>query len=155
MRLVQDRDYFVCEHCGSFYFPNESGDGVRVLGQPGDADCPVCKTRLVSACVGESQVLYCNTCRGMLIKQCSFLNTVQYLRAKSAGRIHEPLPFNPEELAQQIKCPYCHQVMDAHLYGGGGKAVIDTCARCAVIWLDYGEIGKIVCAPEYGSDSDV
>jgi Zn-finger nucleic acid-binding protein len=155
VRLVHDRDYFVCEYCGSFDFPDESSDGVRVLGQPGSADCPVCKMGLVSACVGESHVLYCNNCKGILIPQSSFLNIIQYRRAKLVGRVHEPLPFNPAELARQIKCPYCHRAMDVHPYAGGGKAVIDLCARCAVIWLDYGEMSKIVCAPEYGSDSDV
>jgi Zn-finger nucleic acid-binding protein len=33
--------------------------------------------------------------------------------------------------------------MDAHPYGGGGNAVVDTCLRCNVIWLDAEELSII------------
>jgi hypothetical protein len=32
MTLYGDRDIFYCEFCGSFRFPSESSDGIRVLG---------------------------------------------------------------------------------------------------------------------------
>ena len=31
MVLVRDRDYFRCEHCGSFHFPRENDEGIRPL----------------------------------------------------------------------------------------------------------------------------
>jgi Zn-finger nucleic acid-binding protein len=40
--------------------------------------------------------------------------------------------------------------MDVHPYYGPGNAVIDTCGRCALIWLDHGELKVIVTAPERG-----
>jgi Zn-finger nucleic acid-binding protein len=30
--------------------------------------------------------------------------------------------------------------MDTHPYFGGGNAVVDTCERCGLIWLDAGEL---------------
>jgi Zn-finger nucleic acid-binding protein len=33
--------------------------------------------------------------------------------------------------------------MDAHPYFGGGNAVVDTCERCGLVWLDAGELAII------------
>jgi hypothetical protein len=33
--------------------------------------------------------------------------------------------------------------MEAHPYFGGGNAVVDTCDRCNLIWLDAGELAVI------------
>ena len=37
--------------------------------------------------------------------------------------------------------------MDTHPYYGPGNVVIDSCARCAVVWLDYHELAMIRDAP--------
>jgi Zn-finger nucleic acid-binding protein len=39
-----------------------------------------------------------------------------------------------------VMCPCCRKPMDAHPYHAGGNAVIDTCDRCRVVWLDAGEL---------------
>ena len=38
--------------------------------------------------------------------------------------------------------------MDNHPYGGGGNVYIDSCEPCSVIWLDGGELRRIVMAPD-------
>jgi len=38
--------------------------------------------------------------------------------------------------------------MDEHLYGGGGNVNVDSCETCGVLWLDRGELSKIVAAPD-------
>jgi Zn-finger nucleic acid-binding protein len=43
--------------------------------------------------------------------------------------------------------------MDTFQYNGPGNIVIDTCHPCDLIWLDYGELHKVVNAP--GSDRGV
>ena len=37
--------------------------------------------------------------------------------------------------------------MSTHPYYGPGNIVIDTCAGCGVIWLDFGELNRVVAAP--------
>lgn len=37
--------------------------------------------------------------------------------------------------------------MDVHPYYGPGNIVIDTCSRCDVIWLDFGELRQVTDAP--------
>ena len=33
-------------------------------------------------------------------------------------------------------------------YGGPGNVIIDTCEHCSLNWLDYGELQRIVRAPD-------
>jgi hypothetical protein len=37
--------------------------------------------------------------------------------------------------------------METHPYFGPGNVVIDSCAGCELIWLDFGELKQIVAAP--------
>jgi Zn-finger nucleic acid-binding protein len=38
--------------------------------------------------------------------------------------------------------------MITHRYGGPGNVIIDSCERCQANWLDYGELARIVRAPD-------
>ena len=149
MRLVDQRTYFVCDYCATFHFPEvESPDGVIVLGD-GDRDlaCPVCGVRLESAAVEGVAVLHCPRCRGVLADQSSFLLIVKFRRARASGVPDRPRPLNQADLEREIVCPHCGEMMDTHPYYGPGNFVIDTCGRCALVWLDYGEIGVMTNAP--------
>jgi Zn-finger nucleic acid-binding protein len=147
MTVVPGRDYFTCEYCGSYAFPRLSPDGVVVLGEAGDVDCPLCATTLVRASVAGVRVLHCANCRGILADQEAFLTVVRFLRAQVSGEPDPVRPLNREDLQREIACPYCGQRMDTHPYYGPGNVVIDNCARCGVIWLDYGELAVIRDAP--------
>ena len=47
MVLYRERDYYHCEHCGSYHFPEENLQGLRVLGEnPEGIKCPQCKATL-------------------------------------------------------------------------------------------------------------
>ncbi len=45
--------------------------------------------------------------------------------------------------------------MDAHPYYGGGNVVIDTCATCQLVWLDFGELRKIASHQPRGVDRSI
>ena len=147
MQLVPGRDYFYCEYCMSFAFPERSADGVVVLGEESNLPCPVCSTGLVSASVARHGVLHCSKCRGILAQQEVFGDIVKYLRTHASGPPEPPQPLDPAELRRRIHCPGCGQLMETHPYYGPGNSVIDTCMRCGVIWLDYGELDVIINAP--------
>jgi Zn-finger nucleic acid-binding protein len=38
--------------------------------------------------------------------------------------------------------------MAAHIYGGPGNVVIDSCENCQVNWLDHGELRRMALAPD-------
>ena len=143
MALVGNRRYFHCDHCGQFQFPQETDAGISPLGEPAKCDCPVCETALQTALIDGESVSYCDHCRGFLAQLDVFGRIVGKRRAKHG--IHEQVlePFDPAELQRRVKCPCCQKRMDAHPYFGGGNAVVDTCDRCGLIWLDAGELAII------------
>ncbi|MEW5719761.1 MAG: zf-TFIIB domain-containing protein [Chloroflexota bacterium] len=146
MRLVRERDFFVCDYCGSYYFPDANRDGIRVLNEPSNALCPVCKTTLVVAALDSIRVLHCPECMGNLIEQPAFALAVQYLRRR-ADALSLPQPFNRAELKRPLQCPRCGRKMHTYQYGGAGNVVIDNCLNCSIIWLDWGEFNRIITVP--------
>ena len=44
-------------------------------------------------------------------------------------------------------CSTCSTKMETFQYNGPGNIVIDTCHTCDLIWLDFGELQKVVNAP--------
>jgi Zn-finger nucleic acid-binding protein len=144
LKLVPGRDYFFCDHCGSFHFPDANRDGVQVLGEPSTKTCPICHEDLVTGSVDEVRVLTCPKCRGLLVPQYNLYTLVRYLREEFAEVDRPPQPLDKSELTRVIICPSCHQPMDTHPYYGPGNVVIDNCAGCGLVWLDFGELNRIL-----------
>lgn len=141
MRLVSNRGYFRCAYCDRYHFPAETGDdGVCPLGQPTDLDCPVCQTALQTALIDGEPVNYCPSCRGFLAALDAFGRIVTKRRANHGPHERVATPFDPAELERRCLCPVCSRRMEAHPFGGGGNAVVDTCGRCHAVWLDAGEL---------------
>lgn len=142
MKLKADLQSFKCEYCQSVYFPEKNDDGVQVLNEPSGHDCPVCSTPMVHAFVAKSPIIYCTKCNGMLIAMAMMETTIDAVRAERGGGAAPP-PAEKDDLRRKINCPQCHRPMDAHMYGGAGNVVIDSCEECCVIWLDRGELMRI------------
>lgn len=148
MRLVEGRGHFVCDYCETMHFADRgAGDEVTVLGELSDRVCPVCNLGLVSGAVGGFEVLFCQQCRGVLTTNAKFREIVRSLRKADKTRDERPRPLDPAELERSIDCPACLKPMEAHPYYGPGNAVIDSCSRCHVVWLDHGELSVLQQAP--------
>jgi hypothetical protein len=63
-------------------------------------------------------------------------------------------PPDQADLKRTIRCPKCHRRLDTHFYAGPGNVIIDTCADCLLIWLDRGELMRIVHAPDESDNAD-
>lgn len=149
MVLHRERDYYHCEHCGSYHFPNKSPDGMRVLGEnPEGIQCPVCQVTLKMVTLDDTyRGFICPNCQGLMFNRTKFRETIDSRRAKV-----KPLPkpvssFDPVELERDVLCPICTNKMGTYQYLGPGNIVIDTCHEDDLIWLDYGELNKVVDAP--------
>lgn len=140
LQPVGNRPYFRCPYCETFHFPQELADGVAVVGGETRHSCPVCTESLTHAAIDGHAVEYCATCRGFLAGNATFNQIVQLKRARNGGAQPVVMPFDRTELARRVKCPTCTKPMDTHPYHAGGNAVIDTCHRCCIVWLDAGEI---------------
>ena len=149
MELHAARRYFFCAHCGSFHFPERVDAEVQVLGAPAaPAACPVCRVSLKAAVLDDRvEARYCEPCRGVLLSRADFAHLVEARRAWATTPPVTPLPLDRRELTRTLRCPGCGQTLSVHPYYGPGNVVIDTCERCHLIWLDYGELRQISDAP--------
>lgn len=146
MRLMRDQGLMICDYCGSQTAPALDEDGVLVL-DPTKHACPVCALPLSTASIEEHELLYCSGCHGMLFEMEKFYSIVQELREHRywSRSTLAPRSRGPERV---LKCPLCGKEMDQHAYGGGGNVEVDSCEACGVLWLDRGELSRVVAAPD-------
>jgi Zn-finger nucleic acid-binding protein len=122
-------------------------EGGAAEGEPCGAKCPSCQTELVTGQIVDCKFAGCPDCGGMLFSQPVFANLVRHLRAATNPAALMPKPMNPTELSVHRQCPVCGNPLDTHPYGGPGNAVIDNCFTCNLVWLDHGELSRLVHAP--------
>jgi Zn-finger nucleic acid-binding protein len=149
MHLQENQDSYFCEYCNSAYVPESNQEGIRDLGQPGDAACPVCRQTLQQASLEHRRLLYCARCHGSLIQMPVFADLVELLRSRRSGGVAASHPPDAHDLDRRLHCPRCGKKMDTHYYAGGGSVVIDDCSPCELIWLDGGELSAIASAPDH------
>ena len=146
MRLLRDQGLMICDYCGSQAAPPTDEEGVIVL-DPTKHNCPVCGTALANAAIESQEMLYCTGCHGMLLAMEKFLPLLQVLREFRYWSRSSQAPRN-FDAARVLHCPLCQHEMDEHPYGGGGNVAVDSCEACGVLWLDRGELSRIVAAPD-------
>jgi Zn-finger nucleic acid-binding protein len=149
MVLYRERDYYHCEHCGVYHFPDPTPDGLRILGEnPDGYQCPLCQIPLKMMVIDDFYRGYhCSNCRGMMFKRTTFREAIEVKRSRSKSPPDPVNTFNPMELDRVIYCPVCSGQMGTYQYLGPGNIVIDTCHQDDLIWLDYGELNKVINAP--------
>ena len=150
VEAVHGERYFFCDYCHSFRFiesSEQSIDGVVATMDVADTCCPVCDDQpLVKAKLESQEVSHCPDCRGILMTSDRLGEVISQqigTRPKATGNV---VPLNPGELKRRLACPACQQRMDVHPYYGPGNSVIDSCYRCRLVWLDYGEVNTLVDA---------
>jgi Zn-finger nucleic acid-binding protein len=143
MQVVGNRQHFHCDYCGASHFPEETNEGVALLGEKSTRSCPVCSVPMGKAQIEGEEIRYCEKCRGFLATNDTFGRIVNKRRALHGPNEQITEPFDPAELKRQLRCPSCGGRMEAHPYFGGGNTVVDTCECCHMIWLDAGELAII------------
>lgn len=149
MQLFRERDYYHCDFCDSYHFPDPNPDGMRILGEnPDGLECPLCKIPLNMTVIDNYYRGYhCSNCRGLMFNRTTFRETIDSRRSRTKSPADPVTIFNPAELSREVYCPVCEQQMGTYQYLGPGNIVIDTCHDDDVIWLDFGELNKVVNAP--------
>ncbi len=122
-------------------------DRVLPLAERLGVQCPVCEAELEAALIDEVPACHCPNCRGLLLAGLEFRKVVEDRRAAYTGpEIAVALP-HQIELERKIACPSCHQSMEVHPYYGAGRAIIDSCAACKLVWVDMGELTGLERSP--------
>ena len=140
----------VCGACQEFWFPTsieESEDQIVPQNRVTPFSCPRCSIDLEVGKIGNTEVCYCPTCRGLIIDSESLGAVIQARRGAYTGPDDKPVPADFSELDVHGNCPACYAVMEAHHYFGPGNIVLDTCNGCKLAWLDHGELSIIARAP--------
>jgi Zn-finger nucleic acid-binding protein len=148
MHVATGKDFLICDYCGATHFPEANPDGVRVLGEVTESPCPRCEIPLVTAKLAGADVIFCNHCSGLLIAMDDFMPVVEELRSCHETSAYAGKQPDWGDLDRSTKCPKCGRTMDTHPYCGPGNVIIDTCEDCSVNWLDYGELQRVVRAPD-------
>ena len=107
MVLNREQEYYFCEHCGAYHFPNSSEQGVRVLGEdPDQIQCPLCKIALNMITVDNHfKGHQCPNCKGFLFHRMTFRNTIDSRRARATTPAEPQSMVNEEELHRRVNCP--------------------------------------------------
>lgn len=150
LKVIPQRKYLSCEYCGAFTFTPDAAaadEPIQISDSDSDFSCPICQQLLARAVLVEEEVLTCRTCRGLLADNSAFADVIRRLRAVCETRDERPEPIDPSEYDRVLTCPGCGKRMETHPYYGPGAVVVDTCARCRLIWLDFGELAVIEAAP--------
>jgi Zn-finger nucleic acid-binding protein len=82
-----------------------------------------------------------------MFNRTTFRDAIDSGRAKAKAPSEPYNTFDLVELERRTICPICEKEMETFQYMGPGNIVIDTCHTDDLIWLDYGEISKVVNAP--------
>ena len=122
-------------------------DRVLRLEAPVGVHCPVCDTEFETALIDEVPACHCPNCRGVLLSSTEFRKVVEDRRAAYTGPDMAVAQPHPIEFERKIACPSCHQTMEVHPYYGAGRAIIDSCAECKLVWIDRGELTNLERSP--------
>lgn len=152
LRLVSGRDTLYCEYCTTYHFPDETAEGILFLGIADKLGCPVCRTNLALGSLLGNRLRICPHCRGILANQDSFFTIVSYLRSTTQGPELPVRPLDTTQYDRKLFCPSCERQMDTHPYLGPGNVMIDNCIDCGWVWLDHGEMTRIILTT--GRDRD-
>ena len=147
MALLPNRPCWQCGHCSTLVCPEPAADGVRLTSEPGH-DCPVCRQHLRRAVMDDREPIeICERCKGILMPLRVFGETLTARRRAAQTPSVIPSPTDRAELHRRVECPICNAAMIADWYYGPGNIVIDTCPACQVVWLDAGELKRVIDAP--------
>jgi Zn-finger nucleic acid-binding protein len=146
MNVVNNQNLFHCEYCGGYDFSEPNLDGVALLDEPSSFVCPTCKQPLVFAIIKNVGIFSCPACRGNLIDQSKMLSILRQTQSSDLPCEIPATPLNKSELARTLVCPSCQKMMTTYPYGGPGNVIIQGCDKCRMIWLDFGELSKVMHA---------
>lgn len=110
--------------------------------------CPACHTPLRLGQLDGRQIAGCTNCHGMLLQSQIFADVLAEWRAACDDPADRVEPLDRSQLTVRRNCPACDESFETHPYGGPGTAVIDSCIRCGLVWLDRSEFLSLVRAPK-------
>jgi Zn-finger nucleic acid-binding protein len=146
MHLTGGNASLRCDYCKTVVVVAPDDAGIQFVDEAAKLACPLDTAPLWNAVLARVPIRACKQCHGLLVSMGAFEDLIANMRALHPEEVDSP-PANRADLKRKVICPNCHQAMDTHFYFGGGHAVISTCEKCELHWLDGGVLMRIVRAP--------
>jgi len=146
LRIADANTSLRCDYCNSVVTVQADEMGVQFVDEVQELTCPNCTLPLWNALLATLSIDSCKKCHGLLVPAGSFEALVDRMRVENLGSEIPALGDAPD-LERRVTCPRCSQRMETHFYYGGGHALMSTCERCDLHWLESGVLMQIVRAP--------
>jgi Zn-finger nucleic acid-binding protein len=108
--------------------------------------CPACSNTLEEHAFGPFEVDICrNGCRGIWFDRFE-LREVDEAHEKLGQLLLDAAEGEDSAVAphdRRYKCPRCEMIMMRHQFRPDIRVQVDTCPKCAGVWLDHGELHAI------------
>jgi LSD1 subclass zinc finger protein len=153
LRMAAGNTNMRCDYCHALVAVAGDETGVQFVDEAQLLTCPNCTVALWDAMLAGVKISACKECHGLLVPMGSFEALIERMRTEQMGSEIAPAA-NAADLDRRVSCPQCHQTMDTHYYFGGGHAVMSSCERCEMHWLDGGVAMQIVRAPQPGAPEE-
>ncbi len=147
MKFDVNSHIYRCTYCGNHLGLDRDSGRIEVLESLSETLCPLCRQPMRLAALNRYEISYCPACKGIWLQQEVFGEIVEWERASATGDGTIPPAERPDEERAPLGCPRCRHLMDKHLYGGPGNVFVDTCRDCQFIWLDGGELERVIASP--------
>ncbi len=118
--------------------------------------CPACKSVMTRTTSHGCPIRYCIECRGVWVSGEVLSKLVQILSWQvKPAESKKQIPFKtinvtcPHQLQQTKTCPECELAMQPFNYAYDSNIILDRCSTCNGVWLDPGELIKVVRHSQY------
>jgi Zn-finger nucleic acid-binding protein len=142
-----------CLLCASPGFPG-SQCGTCIVARPQFDDsviaakCPHCTSPLEILFVGPgygARIFACMSCRGIFMPARAWSLLFADSAVSNEIQTRVPIPsITVAETPPMMNCPACHQAMDRARFAAVSKSAIDVCRFQHGVWVDVGELRRIV-----------
>lgn len=104
--------------------------------------CPRCNNELIAINIDDVIIDKCNQCNGI------FLDKYELNRLKNIEKINTVLDDTAistfEDKKDSVRCIRCNTLMKTINFAYSSNIMIDHCNNCDSVWLDGGELTKII-----------
>lgn len=145
MKLAAGNTSLRCDYCNTVVTLAQDEAGIQFLEEAPELECPACAAALWGAVLARVELHACKRCHGLLVPMSALEPLVEGMRASRPGS-EVPLPADPADLDRKVVCPRCRGRMDTDFYAGGGNAVVASCERCELDWLEGGALMRMARA---------
>ncbi len=113
--------------------------------------CPRCHSDLIVVEYHDIELDYCPACEGLWFDS----GEMEVVATRMGASTSDLVPKRKADTREaRLKCPECHKAMDKRLLGVSDPVIADVCPLCEGLWLDHGELERVVSGSAAATEVD-